>query len=1512
VEAALLTVPSIAQAVVVVREDQPGDKRLIAYLVPEGHVTSRLDSTALRARLARSLPEYMVPSAFVVLDALPSTLNGKLDRAALPAPDYTGGTPKRGPRNAQEDILCRLFAEVLGLASVGADDNFFELGGHSLLAVTLVERARECGVPVDVRTLFTNPTVADLAATVEQAAVRTVVPPNGIPADATVITPDMVTLVDLTAEEIDRIASTVPGGAPNIADIYPLAPLQDGIFFHSLLESGDGGDPYLLPFVLAFEDRARREAFLAALQRVIDRHDILRTAFVWEGLREPVQVVAREATLHVQETDPAPVTEHDLVDTILAACSTAMDVSQGPLLRAYVTRRPIADRWPLVLQVHHLIQDHTTLDVLMGEVAAFLDGAQDVLPAALPFREFVARSRSEVPQREHERFFATLLGDIDEPTAPYGLFDVHGDGRDTSDARITLDTTLALRLRDQARRQGVSSATLFHTAWARVVAATSGRDDVVFGTVLFGRMNSGAGADRVPGLFMNTLPARVDIGTVTVEQAVHRVQARLAELVRHEHAPLALAQQASGVPAQAPLFTSLLNYRHSQADARAQIEGVEVLHARERTNYPIVVSVDDLGSDFAVTVQAVAPVDPHALSSMVITAVDSVVSALETAPSTKLTRVEVLDTLERDRLVQARDETARQVPWASLTDLFEAQATRSPDAIAVVDEGTELSYSDLNDRANRLARLLIGKGVGPEDRVAVMVDRSIHLVTVLLGVVKAGAAYVVIDSEYPADRIAYVVDDARPSVVVTTRDLAHVLPEEVARVIVDDPAVIGELRAMDGGDLSDGDRPGALLPAHPVYVIYTSGSTGRPKGVVVSHQALANFVRAMREHLSLGAKDALVAVTTAAFDIHTLELYVPLVSGARVVLADRDTVRDPGSLAGLIQRSAATVVQATPALWQGLVAEAPEALSNVRALVGGEALPPALAERLTSSARSVTNLYGPTETTVWSTLSVLGAQHAGRAPIGRPIWNTGVFVLDAALQPVPSGVAGELYLSGDGLARGYHRRPGVSAERFVANPFGRPGERMYRTGDLVLWDQNGELEYLGRTDDQVKIRGFRVEPGEVEAALLAHRSVGRAAVVVREDRPGDRRLTGYVVPAAGAEDVEAAELRAGLTSVLPEYMVPAAIVVLDALPLTVNGKLDRKALPAPSFITGPARGPRTPYEHLLREIFADVLALPSVGMDDNFFELGGHSLLAVRLLGEIREATGAEMSLAGVFQNPTVASLASALGTGIDQDLFQPVVPLRGTGDKPPLFCLPPAGGLGFAYIGLVRHLGADRPVYGLQAPAFGRADTDQSDLDSLISWYVGHIRAAQPSGPYHLLGWSMGGNLAHAVAVRLQQDGDEVGLLALMDSYAPDTDVPYASADDHTVLVQLLHALGRTVDTRDSMLTVPEALRVIRDEMPALRELTEEHIRQVVRNIRDHQQAVRHAAPGCFVGDMLHFPATGSGMSPAAARRQWRPHLTGRLHTHPVDSTHDAMTQPEPLGQVGAVLAAVLARRSQ
>ena len=1226
IETCLASFPGVKDVVVLVREDQPGDKRLVAYYT----ASVTLEIEALRAHLQGQLPDYMVPSAYVWLELLPLTANGKLDRKGLPVPDQSALLSRgfEAPEGEVETQLAQIWQDVLKLERVGRHDHFFELGGHSLLAVSLIERMRQVGLSCDVRVLFSQPSLAALAAAVGSGR-EIVVPANGIPKDCTRITPSMLTLVQLDPAAIERIVANVPGGAANVQDIYPLAPLQEGILYHHI--SAEQGDPYLLQSRMAFDSLERLQGFMGALQQVVARHDILRTGVVWEGLDSPVQVVWREAKLIVQEVDLDPA-EGDIIEQLHArfdARHYRLDITQAPLLRMVYAQDPANHRVAAILLFHHLALDHTAMEVVGQEMRAFMFNQARDLPEAAPFRNYVAQARLGVSVEEHEAFFRDMLADVDEPTLPFGVQDVQGDGRDIEEAEQAVDAALAQRVREQARQLGVSAASLMHLAWAQVLGLVSGRDDVVFGTVLMGRMQAGDGADRALGMFINTLPLRVDVAA-TAAAAVKATHGRLSALLGHEHASLALAQRCSGVAGASPLFSALLNYRHSSPgemarDGHGIWEGVQLLGGEERSNYPLTLSVDDLGEGFGLTVLALPQIGAQRLCAYMHNAVEQLVACLENAPKTLLNQLTILPAAERETLLRDFNATAEDFPQGhTVHGAFEVQAERQPQAIAVMQDGEALTYEQLNRRANQLAHYLLTLGVQPDDRVALCCRRGPQMLVGLLGILKAGAGYVPIDSAYPSERIAYLLHDSAPVAVLaeaSTRDLLG----NIATVDLHDPCL--QQHAVSNPQLS------LLTPAHLAYVIYTSGSTGQPKGVMVEHRSVENLVHWHCEAFGLDATSHTSSVAGFGFDAMAWEVWPALCVGATLHLPPADVGNEniDELLAWWLAQPLDVSFLPTPVAEYAFGQQLQHPTLRIL-LIGGDRL-----RQFTQERRfAVINNYGPTEATVVATS---GRVRAGQVlHIGRPIANGRVYLLDAHLRAVPVGVAGELYVGGSGVARGYLNRPDLTAERFLQDPFN--AGRMYRTGDLARWLPDGNIEYLGRNDDQVKVRGVRVELGEIENCLAAVEGVGEAVVLVREGR--------LIAWFTARQPLAIETLRADLQARLPEALVPVAYVQVQALPLTANGKLDRKALPEPdqaALLTREYEAPQGDVETTLARIWSEVLQVERVGRHDHFFELGGHSLLAVSLIERMRQV-GLSADVRVLFSQPTLAALAAAVGSG--------------------------------------------------------------------------------------------------------------------------------------------------------------------------------------------------------------------------------------------------------------------------
>ncbi|MFE7460344.1 amino acid adenylation domain-containing protein [Streptomyces sp. NPDC057554] len=1444
IEAAVGALPEVARAVVVVREDRPGDVRLVAYAVPAPG--ARLEGAAVRGSLARTLPRALVPAAVVALPELPFTPNGKLDRAALPAPP-PAAAGARAARTPAEQVLCELFADVLGVPVAGADDDFFDLGGHSLLATRLTGRVRDAlGVETDIRTLFEHPTPAALSA---ELAGRAGIPVRPRPE---------------------------PAARP---ERLPLSYGQRRFWF--LNELAGGAVNNSMPLALRLPGGADTTALRQALDDVADRHESLRTVFPTGPDGIPHQHIRAEGRPPLTTVACAP---EELAGAMADALGHGFDLATRTPLRAHLFTTGPGDS-VVLLVLHHIAGDGWSLGVLAEDLytaytARRAGRAPGWQPLPVQYADVTlwqqgllgapdAPGSTHARQLEHWR--RTLAGLPDCTPLPTDRPRTAATGDHGGTVTLGLDAGLHARLLGVARRTGTTLFMVLQTALSALLTRLGAGTDIPLGTPVSGRGD--ASLDRLVGCFVNFLVLRADTGgDPTFRRLLERV--RETDLAAYAHADLPFeslveALNPARTPARHPLFQMVLSLQ----TATAADGGFEEV--------PVEPATAQFDLFFEVTERRAGDGAPQGLDCHLGYRGDlydrdtahafhqwfgTLLRAMAADIDQPIGRPRLLTDPERHRLLHEWNDTGTPAAPDVVT-AFRRQARRTPRADAVIGENGSLGYADLDRWSDRLAHHLTGRGIGPGSLVALPLPRTEKFLVAVLAVLKAGAAYLPLDPGHPADRLRQVLDDAAPDLVL------EAVPYE------------DDLTAP--GSEADGPvRPPSA--SDPAYVIYTSATTGPPKGVVIGRGALANLMGALSGLLRLAPGDRMLSVTTAAFDMSVPELYGPLLSGAAVVLAGPGTVRDPVVLARRCAETSVTVVHATPSLWQSLAESAPELLPVLRKFTGAEALPAGLADRLSGPGGELTNLYGPTETTVWSTAARLTGPVTGQ-PIGTPLANTRAYVLDERLRPVPPGVTGELYLAGAGLAQGYLRRPVPTAERFTACPWGPSGARMYRTGDLARWTVAGRLEYLGRADRQIKLRGYRIEPGEVEAALLSHPRVARAAVLVREDRPGDRRLVAYVVPAEGpaggpAEGggLDHAALRAHAARTLPPYMVPGAVVELAALPRTPNGKLDHRALPAPS-PARPGLPARSHREELLRQLFAEVLGVEHVGADDNFFDLGGHSLLAAALAGRIRDGLGVELGVGLLFESPTPGTLAARLesgdgggdgGRGLDV-----LLPIRTTGSLAPLFCVAPIAGLAWCYTGLLRHLHPERPVYGLQSRIAAPGRPLPGSLAEVAADHLEQIRSVRPTGPYHLLGWSYGGLVAHEIAVRLRQEEAPVGLLALLDAQPVDDGRLAAPVDPVAALHRLLG---------------PETGAELAPELAGV----------VANNAR---LAAAHR-PGRFDGDLDLFPATGE---PEPARpAAWTGHTTGELRVHPIACAHDDMTRPEPLRRIGAALDDLLRQR--
>jgi nonribosomal peptide synthetase DhbF len=1294
--------------------------------------------------------------------------------------------------------------------------------------------------------------------------------------------------------------------------VLPLSFAQRRLWFLERLAGADA--TYNLPVLLHLTGPVDQRALLAALADVGERHESLRTVFPdqdgdpYQRILRPDDVPPRLTVTAVPKSASAKEIDAD----VLAAASAPFDIAREPPLRAELF--VVDDNESLLLLVvHHIAADGWSMAPLVRDLSTAYRAraahgsapSWDELPVqyadyALWQRELLgdAADQDSMLAGQLAYWKDTLRGLPEVVSLPTDRPRPAVASHRGAAVRVELASWRHRALVALARDHDCTLFMVLHAALAVLLTRLGAGTDLPIGSVVAGRTEQDL--DELVGLFVNTLVLRADTsGDPEFAELLGRVRRVNLGALAHQDLPFDNLVEALNPPrslANHPLFQVMLAFENDM-EVRPDFGPVSAVRC----------DLDVPAAKFDLTLQLrdhyAADGEPVGVDGILEYATDlfdertartivarllRVLDAVVAAPRVRIGAIELLSDEERERILVTWNATRRDLPVTALHEEIRRHTTRSPDAVAVALGDQRLSYAELDRRSNRLAHHLTDLGVRPGTVVGVALPRSFDLVVSLHAILKAGGAYLPLDPEYPARRLAQILGDARPRCVVTDRATRAAVPPDLGTVV--------DLDEVDlAGRSSTGDWP-PLTPRHPAYVMYTSGSTGRPKGVIVSHGAIDNRLRWMQADFPLTSADRVLHKTPTGFDVSVWELFWPLRAGATLVLAEPGAHQDPVLLARLITCHGVTVVHFVPSMLRWFLAdlaEAPEGLRRVYS--SGEALSRELVDEFhrVLPGTELVNLYGPTEAAVDVTAHPCGPDERGNVPIGRPVWNTEARVLDAGLRPCPVGVPGELYLAGAQLAEGYLGRGALTATRFVADPHGAAGERMYRTGDLVRWLDSGELDFLGRVDHQVKLRGQRLELGEVESVLLTDPAVGAACAIVREDSHGEQLLVAYVTPAADGHPPDPVALRRSLAERLPASVVPALVTVLQSFPLSPNGKLDRSALPAPTATPAGKRNPSTRREKELARVFEEVLGVTGVGLDDDFFAMGGHSMLVVTLVRRVREATGVAVPMHSVFAGPTVAALSrriAASDTG-----RTPLLELRQGGTGAPLFFVHPATGLSWCYSRVLEHIDQDRPVYGLQA----RTGELPASMGEMVDDYLALVRGLQPHGPYHLLGWSFGGNVAQAMAARLRADGEQVALLVLFDSYPWEQAVP---SERELLSTAVENLLGRARDTES---LDADTIAEIRRQYPPLSEVDDERVREAVGVGMNNVALMAAATPQVHDGDLTLVVAGRD--RPADARPEaWHAFATGAITVLTVDSGHHQMFTTAAAA-TGAALSAIL-----
>lgn len=1434
VEAVLREHPGVEDAVVLAGPDRQGVLRLAAY------VRGTAGPAEVREYAGRRLLPHMVPGAVVVLERFPLMPHGKVDRAALPEPRWEDAAAFVAPRSGTEREIARIFAEVLGRPRVGLEDDFFTLGGHSLAGIRVLTALRErLGVEVPLRKLFEHPTTAMLAGVVE----RSVGSSGGAVAGPVV----------------------VAGPRP---ECPPLSFAQQRLWF--LQQADPGSSAYNVPMALRLRGEVDGRALREALGDVVARHETLRTVFP-DVAGEPYQRVLNAAE-GAPRFDVVECGARELEDRARDAARYGFDLAVEPPLRAWLF--VAGGESVLLLLLHHIACDELSVEPLLRDLSVACAARRAGVSAGLPelpvqYVDYALWQR-ELSLGDQLDFWVDELAGVpaESPLPVDRRRPVRPSGAAGS-VPFRVDAAAGQALREVAGAGRASLFMVMHAAVSLVLARLGGGSLVPIGTPSAGR--SERELAEMVGFFVNTLVVCADVsGNPSFRDLVGRVRESALRAYDHQDVPFDRVVSALG-PARAggsqPLFRVMLVQRTQEVDP-PELPGlsVEILPlSAEMAKFDLTVSfLDTDGGGVEGVIEYAADVFDAETVERVAGNLADVLRAVARDPGVRVGDVDFLRSGDREALARWND-TARVVPAGTVAEFFEACVAVRPDEIALVCGAQRYTYRALRERVMALARGLVARGAGPERVVAVALPRSADAIVAALAVLCSGAVYFPLDPGLPAARREALVKRARPVLTLTAENLE------------------GVHRSAD----SAASRPVPARPDNAAYVLFTSGTTGRPKGVVVSHRSLMNHCGQLGEAFlsrAPGRRLRVAHVTAFSFDA-AWDPLLWMLHGHELHVVDDDVRRDPEALLSCLMEQRLDTFSATPSLVDELLAAG--LLDNepgyrpVLMALGGEPVREATWRRLRASDVVAFNLYGPTECTVDPVMTELAV--AEHPVIGRPARNTVARVLDGTLRPLPPGVPGELYLTGVPLARGYWEQPGITSERFVADPWGEPGTRMYRTGDLARWTTDGRLEFLRRADEQVKVRGYRIEPREIEAALLQHPAVRTAAALSGESEDGETRLTGYVVPATG-QTPDPADLRRFLRTLLPDYMVPAAFIVLDSFPRTLNGKLARDLLPKAAgspATTAPRSRIGTPREEMLRAVFAEVLDAPGFGVDDDFFLAGGHSLLVPRIVRRVRTALQHDITIRDLFEAPTPAALAQRLRSTHDSaDPYAPLLPLRPVGSASPLFCLPPSLGLSWFYGRLLRHLPQDVPLYGLQSRGVREAEPLPGSIEEIADEALARIRAVQPKGPYRLLGWSFGGLTAHAVATALRREGERVELLVVLDGYPVDAPV---------------RAPEPLQDIRAAA-----ALRQYAGQLP---EMPPEQLAAVRAVVRSNSALMDAFVPQRFDGDLVLVTASRRKRRNGPTAESWRPFVGGKITVHEIDCGHHDLLIGAPLTEVAAIV---------